>query len=104
MRIKKGWLMARDELTRKMIPFFLKVRSEDIVPTSPVKISEALRHTMYIPSGGKFPKSKDPGVLAAEMGYDAINAVGHGATKSYTVVLNRTKLIIFGGENYVYPK
>ena len=65
---------------------------------------EALRHTMYVPSGGKFPKSKDPGVLAAEMGYDAINAVGHGATKSYTVVLNRTKLIIFGGENYVYPK
>ena len=62
---------------------------------------EALRHTMYVPSGWKFPNLKDPGVLAAEMGYDAINAVGHGATKSYTVVLNRTKLIIFGGENYV---
>ncbi len=36
------------------------------------------------------------------MGYDAINAVGHGATNSYTVVLNRTKLIIYGGDDYVY--
>ena len=36
----------------------------------------------------------DYGVLAAMLGYDAINAVGHGESKSYTVVLNRTKLII----------
>ncbi|MBP5461986.1 MAG: hypothetical protein J6Y20_07665 [Lachnospiraceae bacterium] len=36
----------------------------------------------------------DPGVLAAVLGYDAINAQGHGQSKSYTVVLNRTKLII----------
>lgn len=48
---------------------------------------------------------KDPGVLAAEMGYDAINATGHGETGSYTVALNRTKLIIYGGDDYAYkPK
>lgn len=45
--------------------------------------------------------NRDIGVLAAEMGYDAINAAGHGTTGSYTVVLNRTKLIIFGGDKYV---
>ena len=36
----------------------------------------------------------DPGVLATYLGYDAINAEGHGSTNSYTVVLNRTKLIL----------
>lgn len=36
----------------------------------------------------------DEGAYAAAMGYDAINAKGHGATGSYTVILNRTKLII----------
>lgn len=36
----------------------------------------------------------DYGALAASWGYDAINAQGHGATNSYTVVLNRTKLIL----------
>lgn len=65
---------------------------------------EASNSTMYLPEGNKFPIFKDPGVLAAEMGYDAINAVGHGATNSYTAVLNRTKLIIYGGDNYVYSK
>lgn len=63
---------------------------------------EAMNNTMYLPKDSKFPIPKNPGVLAAEMGYDAINAVGHGATNSYTVVLNRTKLIIYGGDDYVY--
>ena len=36
----------------------------------------------------------DAGVLAAMLGYDAINAEGHGETGSYTVVLNRTKVIL----------
>lgn len=39
----------------------------------------------------------DLGSMIALLGYDAINAAGHGATKSYTVVLNRTKLIILEG-------
>lgn len=38
--------------------------------------------------------SMDAGSFAAARGYDAINATGHGASGSYTVVLNRTKLII----------
>lgn len=36
----------------------------------------------------------DLGSFAASMGYDVINAVGHGESGSYTVILNRTKLII----------
>ena len=48
-------------------------------------------------SGGK-----NAGIMAAEKGYDAINAAGHGETGSYTVVPNRTKLIIYGGDDYVY--
>lgn len=36
----------------------------------------------------------DEGALAALLGYDAINAEGHGDSGSYTVVLNRTKLIV----------
>lgn len=37
--------------------------------------------------------SKDAGVVATIMGYDAINAYGHGESGSYTVILNRTKVI-----------
>lgn len=37
---------------------------------------------------------QDVGSFAAAKGYDAINATGHGASGSYTVILNRTKLII----------
>ena len=40
---------------------------------------------------------KDPGTLAAEMGYDAIKADGHGDSSSYTVILNRTKVILCKG-------
>ncbi len=64
--------------------------------------SAGLDSTIY--TGAKFIKFKDPGVLAAEMGYDVINAAGHGKTGSYSAVLNRTKLIIFGGDNYAYTK
>lgn len=41
-------------------------------------------------------KFSDPGSLAAALGYDAINAEGHGQSGSYTVILNRTKVIIKG--------
>lgn len=44
------------------------------------------------------PINKYAGVYGASKGYDAINAVGHGDSGSYTVVLNRTKLIIKEGE------
>ena len=42
-------------------------------------------------------KFNDPGSLAVALGYDAINAEGHGQSGSYTVILNRTK-VIFKGE------
>lgn len=42
-------------------------------------------------------KTTDLGVFAAQLGYDAINAEGHGESDSYTVILNRTK-VIFKGE------
>lgn len=37
---------------------------------------------------------RDRGSFATMLGYDAINAVGHGESGSYTVILNRTKVII----------
>lgn len=40
---------------------------------------------------------EDYGSYAAAKGYDVINAEGHGESGSYTVVLNRTKLIIKKG-------
>lgn len=46
-----------------------------------IRVAEMLRHV-------------DDGVFAAMLGYDAINAEGHGESGSYTVVLNRTKVIL----------
>lgn len=74
---------------------------------------EAIKSEMYkerkasyskVPDISRWDDLKDMGVKAAEMGYDAINAAGHGAMGSYTVVLNRTKLIIYGGDDYVYKE
>ena len=42
-------------------------------------------------------KYKDIGSYAASLGYDAINAEGHGQSGSYTIILNRTKVIFLGG-------
>lgn len=44
-------------------------------------------------------QSLDIGALATLWGYDAINSGGHGRSGSYTVVLNRTKLIIRRPDN-----
>ena len=40
---------------------------------------------------------KDAGTLAVEMGYDVIKAEGHGTSGSYSVILNRTKVIFCKG-------
>ena len=40
---------------------------------------------------------KDVGAVATLFGYDAINAVEHGESGSYTVILNRTKAIFKKG-------
>lgn len=66
------------------------------------KKRRSLEERMYKQNENAFGKLmqqgfyKDEGTKAAEMGYDAINAEGHGKSDSYTVVLNRTKLIIKG--------
>lgn len=44
-------------------------------------------------SGAKELSNMDVGAYAAVKGYDAINAEGHGKSGSYTVILNRTKVI-----------
>lgn len=40
---------------------------------------------------------KDPSTLAVELGYDVIKAEGHGSSGSYSVILNRTKVIFNKG-------
>lgn len=60
-------------------------------------IIDAHRAMEDITDGKKYHGTKDPGVLVAEMGYDAIKAIGHGESGSYTVILNRTKIIFCEG-------
>lgn len=66
------------------------------------KESEAIRKqfTTKMDNTYKSIKNKDISTLAVEMGYDVINAEGHGQSGSYTVILNRTKLIIRSGGKY----
>lgn len=56
----------------------------------------------------KGTKPKDLGAFAAAMGYDAINAYGHGKSGSYTVILNRTKCVFMdrpiNGDSVDEPK
>lgn len=44
-------------------------------------------------------RSMDIGAYAALKGYDAINSEGHGQSGSYTVILNRTKVIMLDGRS-----
>ena len=50
-----------------------------------------IRHKVYEKTSAV--NRMDDGVFAALLGYDAINAEGHGRSGSYTVILNRTKCI-----------
>ena len=60
-------------------------------------LKDSLTALEDITDGRKYHGLKNPGVLVAEMGYDAIKAVGHGESGSYTVILNRTKVIFCKG-------
>lgn len=42
MKVRKGFLLSYEKKLRRMIPFFVKVRSEDIVKTNPVDIGAVL--------------------------------------------------------------
>lgn len=49
----------------------------------------------WVPTGNtKGYHYMDPGAYAAMRGYDAINAKGFGKSKSYTIIVNRTKTYI----------
>lgn len=61
------------------------------------KVNEAIDRAKKASHAAEFGnKGDDVGVLATEMGFDAIRADGHGKSGSYTVVLNRTKLLVLG--------
>ncbi|MCM1326953.1 MAG: minor capsid protein [Bacteroidales bacterium] len=47
--------------------------------------------------GREYHGLKNSGALAVEMGYDVIKAEGHGDSGSYSVILNRTKVIFYKG-------
>ena len=49
-------------------------------------------------------KYQDIGAFAAALGYDAINAENHGASGSYTVVLNRTKVLFLDESEHMDSK
>ncbi len=77
---------------------FFKIDRRYIDGTLPKEL-ESKNKDLYIKAWQKmvddiFKKKRDIGAVAVELGYDAINARGHGASDSYTVILNRTKLII----------
>ena len=48
MKCDIGFLMSKDKNTKKMVPFFVKVRSKDIVITDPVNIDDYLYKTTKI--------------------------------------------------------
>ena len=54
----------------------------------------AAANKLYSLMKDKVSDNMDIGAYAVLKGYDAINAEGHGDSGSYTVILNRTKLII----------
>lgn len=60
-------------------------------------MKDAMDSLMYKTPGMKYSKMKNASTLLAEMGYDAVNAIGHGESGSYTVILNRTKVVICKG-------
>lgn len=45
MKARVGWLLSEDEDTQKMIPFFVKVRAQDVISVNPVDIATALKET-----------------------------------------------------------
>lgn len=60
-------------------------------------IKDALTAMEDVTDGRKYHGLKNPSVLATEMGYDVIKAEGHGDSGSYSVILNRTKVIFCKG-------
>jgi hypothetical protein len=107
----KRYIKASDEIDRayqagnytaEVLDPLYEVKDKAQSEISKELFDEAGKAMKYYPEGfTKYGLYKDEGTLIAEMGYDAINAEGHGEGGSYTVILNRTKVIFReGGSKY----
>jgi hypothetical protein len=107
----KRYIKASDEIDRayqtgnytaEVLDPLYEVKDKAQSEISKELFDEAGKAMKYYPEGfTKYGLYKDEGTLVAEMGYDAINAEGHGEGGSYTVILNRTKVIFReGGSKY----
>lgn len=56
--------------------------------------SDAYHQAVYQMANDILRQKRELGAVITELGYDAINARGHGESGSYTVILNRTKMIL----------
>ena len=89
-----------DRINRELMPTIEKLRHEPVSYTETMTLDPSARViklkdvTKEMEENWEPSMPEDVGSYAAAMGYDAIDAVGHGKSESYTVVLNRTKLII----------
>jgi SPP1 gp7 family putative phage head morphogenesis protein len=72
---------------------FTNIETFTLSPDAKIITYDELTSSKYAEEVWKY---EDLGVAAAVLGFDAINAERHGASGSYTVILNRTKLIILG--------
>lgn len=45
MKIRKGFILTEDKDTKKMVPFFVNVRSEDVIITDKINIDDVLKQT-----------------------------------------------------------
>lgn len=85
--------LRNNDINTKILADYMRYENEEI------KIKS--QFTTKMNESYKKMDNKDISTLAVEMGYDAINAEGHGESGSYTIILNRTKLIIRkGGKLY----
>ena len=88
-------MLPKDKITEMFnidnhAPHYVETITLD--PSAKIIDHETLRGMMDGPAH-LYSRFDDEGSLAAALGYDAINAGGHGKSGSYTVILNRTKVI-----------
>lgn len=86
-----SYLDYDDMLTGPIIDSFVPYSYTETLTLSPDTKIVTYREINDIFAGQE--KYHDVGSLAVALGYDAINAEGHGQSGSYTVILNRTKVI-----------
>lgn len=82
------WFRRADEAQEANAVYYTETLTLD--PSAKIITYDELTSSKYAEEVWKF---EDLGSAAAALGYDAINAGGHGKSGSYTVILNRTKVI-----------